>query len=677
MSLTLTRNSASALLAISVVWMGALRLEAAGDPCVANEECDDTLFCNGVELCVDLFCQNGPDPCDDSVPCTTDTCDDDDDTCAHTPNHGACSDGQFCTGVESCHVTLGCQDGPNPNCDDLIACTVDACDEDDNVCTHTPNHGVCIDGVFCNGVESCSIAVGCVPGTPPSCSDAFACTIDECDQGADECTHTPDHSVCIDTLYCNGIEFCSVAGGCQPGTPPSCTDGNACSTDTCIESTDSCHHEPTVSCPDCSGDGVPDACVSTSAVGALWSDDIWGLFNGDYPDNVGHASGLFVQLFSPADITLDTDVVIRGLDVLDGATLHVTHVGQGDLTIKDGADPRIIVEGTLFVAEDREIDVSVGSFILSTGGRYVAASGGGGTASLIAADITVGLTDCAATDQMTISERMTVSTTGDFVLDGTGYVPCPPSDGDSFIQGGGTRPIFKVRSPTIAAESETGSSAGGGGFVQLNVGGSFRMILAAEVCVACEPGGPNTVPSIAVGGNFENESVYPSFFKWARGELIFPAGAVHTFEVAGIDLGPTPEGFNTDVDTVSETDVHTNFSVETIVVPTGSHVKFQNTFENTVGAGDFEETLYVRNLHLAAGSTVTLDGCNVYYCHLEAEGATIDPSSDGALIPLEDCVIPTVSSWGLLAMAGLTLVAGTIMCRRRVLWDSRSRSTIS
>jgi len=43
--------------------------------CARDSDCNDGLFCNGVEMCVSGRCQAGQAPsCDDSIACTTDLC---------------------------------------------------------------------------------------------------------------------------------------------------------------------------------------------------------------------------------------------------------------------------------------------------------------------------------------------------------------------------------------------------------------------------------------------------------------------------------------------------------------------------------------------------------------------------------------------------------------------------
>lgn len=203
--------------------------------------CDDGLFCNGVETFDGLQCQPGANPCDDGIACTTDSCDEAMDRCAFLPVNSVCNDGLFCNGVEFCDSLLGCLSGPNP-CDDGIACTIDSCNETLDACGHAPNAAVCQDGVFCNGAEVCDVALGCRPGTDP-CDDGIACTVGVCDEGTDSCLQLPNHAACVDALFCNGVETCSLTLGCQPGASP-CDDGVACSIDSCDEPTDSCSHAP-------------------------------------------------------------------------------------------------------------------------------------------------------------------------------------------------------------------------------------------------------------------------------------------------------------------------------------------------------------------------------------------------------------------------------------------------
>jgi hypothetical protein len=138
------------------------------------------------------ICQQDSD-CDDSNPCTEDTCAGL-AGCVHTPRaDGApCTDGLFCNGTESCWAGA-CQSG-TPPCADL-----EHCDEDLDVC------------------RPCAGAAECDDGNP--------CTVDACDTG--NCTHTAcaDGTACDDGLYCTTVDACQ-SGVCV-GTGSPCGDGCA------------------------------------------------------------------------------------------------------------------------------------------------------------------------------------------------------------------------------------------------------------------------------------------------------------------------------------------------------------------------------------------------------------------------------------------------------------------
>ena len=108
---------------------------------------------------------------------------------------------------------------------------------------HLPDDGLCTDGLFCNGAETCSATLGCAAGTPPPVDDAFACTADSCDEGTDAAVHLPNDALCTDGLFCNGAETCSTTLGCEAGTPPPLDDGVGCTLDSCDELTDSVVHQ--------------------------------------------------------------------------------------------------------------------------------------------------------------------------------------------------------------------------------------------------------------------------------------------------------------------------------------------------------------------------------------------------------------------------------------------------
>lgn len=86
------------------------------------------------------------------------------------------------------------------------------------------------------------------------CDDEIPCTFDRCDLELGRCRHLPDDSVCLDGVFCDGLERCDVKLGCREGEPVSCSDGNTCTIDRCQEETQICEHRPR----DADGDGDPD-----------------------------------------------------------------------------------------------------------------------------------------------------------------------------------------------------------------------------------------------------------------------------------------------------------------------------------------------------------------------------------------------------------------------------------
>ncbi|MBK7586658.1 MAG: putative metal-binding motif-containing protein [Myxococcales bacterium] len=88
----------------------------------------------------------------------------------------------------------------------------------------------------------------------PQCDDGIDCTFDACDQTLGRCRFTPDDSTCQDSVFCDGLEVCDPKLGCREGTAIACDDNATCTIDTCIEASKSCINEAR----DVDGDGDPD-----------------------------------------------------------------------------------------------------------------------------------------------------------------------------------------------------------------------------------------------------------------------------------------------------------------------------------------------------------------------------------------------------------------------------------
>jgi len=271
-------------------------------PCLVDGDCDDDVFCNGMEVCSMGSCTAGaPVVCDDSITCTLDLCDEAVRACDNRPDatlcpagdvcsgtlgcvdcvtNADCSDGVFCNGAEICNSRNLCRPRAAPSCNDGVDCTVDSCDGTIDACANAPDDSMCgafetcypttgcgpecftnedcQNGIYCDGRESC-IAGRCFDRPNPDCNDGVACTVDACVEATRSCVSTPDDgrcsgaficspsmdcipgcttdSQCDDGLFCNGAELC-LSGSCASGTPPADSDGVSCTFAVCNETTD-------------------------------------------------------------------------------------------------------------------------------------------------------------------------------------------------------------------------------------------------------------------------------------------------------------------------------------------------------------------------------------------------------------------------------------------------------
>lgn len=168
-----------------------------------NQTC--SLACDGWDPCIRVsteYCGdgvvNGNEECDTGdlkgIPCTAEygsSCNYCNETCLNASIVGfACGDGVV-NGTEECDngdnlpgsgCSPSCQIETfciyNPDCSDIIGCTVDSCDPQAGECKHTPDNNLCSDGNFCT-VDSCSLTGGCL-FTPVNCDDGNPQTLDSC-----------------------------------------------------------------------------------------------------------------------------------------------------------------------------------------------------------------------------------------------------------------------------------------------------------------------------------------------------------------------------------------------------------------------------------------------------------------------------------------------------------------
>jgi len=128
--------------------------------------------------CETWWTENGS-PCDDGVECTTE------DNCTEgmctsgTPNNEFCDDGDWCNGAETCDSAVGCLSGTTVDIDDKVDCTVDSCDEENDVVVNTPNNEFCDDTDDCID-GTCDPALGCLFETLDDLEHDGLCASDNC-----------------------------------------------------------------------------------------------------------------------------------------------------------------------------------------------------------------------------------------------------------------------------------------------------------------------------------------------------------------------------------------------------------------------------------------------------------------------------------------------------------------
>jgi hypothetical protein len=258
---------------------------------------------------------------------------------------------------------------------------------------------------------------------------------------------------------------------------------------------------------------------------------------------------------------------------------------NGNVTNETG-NGQLIANGT--IETDTALTITQDSLLLGPGGIYQAA-GAVNTS-------TINLTSVTSNEgTILLIDGMSMNVADAMVLNGSGS--CTP-------------PIL-----------------GASGNASLAVHGDFEIIVRATVTY------DSTVPMV-LGGDFINGSTDDTTFDWDGGGIIFgdpgapgPGPFLHTFEVAGEDR------------TAVDPDVTDNFVVNTMEVPADHEVTFVDDFDNDE-LGSNCEALYVNELTLRSGSTITIDNCKVYYGTLINEGGTIDVlggCSEFAVFPATEC----------------------------------------
>ena len=248
---------------------------AAGVGCthenVDGQACDDGDLCTIKGKCTAGACISQPQVCDDTNPCTVDSCNPK-TGCTYLPaadTAATCDDGNLCT-TDACHN--GACVGTPKTCDDGNPCTIDTCDPNKGCLTaDKPDGGACAAGVpgTCDYGSSDPKCIGkaynkCMGGI---CGGGYD-TYPNCPKGLDsDCDMYDDGNKCNGTLTCVKKNPTDVGGRCtpQPAVVCSTLKDTPCNKSTCQVLTGQCLMQDLINgtkCEDGKGCTSGDYCIN-------------------------------------------------------------------------------------------------------------------------------------------------------------------------------------------------------------------------------------------------------------------------------------------------------------------------------------------------------------------------------------------------------------------------------
>ena len=207
--------------------------------------CDDGEICTDKDVCKGGVCSGAAIACNDSNPCTTDSCTPG-KGCVHAANTIVCDDANACTKGDVCSAAK-CMPGAAVTCNDNKPCTSDSCNTKTGACEYVANTLACNDSNACTTGDVCAASV-CKPGTAKACDDKNGCTDDKCDPVSGSCVVTNNTAACTDGNACTGVSDACSGGACKPGVAKICDDKNACTTDSCDTATGACKTAAIIGC---------------------------------------------------------------------------------------------------------------------------------------------------------------------------------------------------------------------------------------------------------------------------------------------------------------------------------------------------------------------------------------------------------------------------------------------
>lgn len=230
-----------------------------------SQPCDDGNACTSKDTCQKGTCNAGSKKdCDDGNACTTDTCNIK-SGCLAFNNSDACEDGDKCTQKDHC-VAGKCESGTPLACQDSNPCSLDTCDKATGSCKYESVSAavVCDDGLACT-TEACNSVQGCSYAPVDSkCGDGLDCTTDRCALGKG-CQHEAISGACDKGEPCR-VYACELGKGCV--SKPQ-LDGSACSDGKNCTFPDACKAGACVAGPVIQGCNVDPAQCKGKADGAV------------------------------------------------------------------------------------------------------------------------------------------------------------------------------------------------------------------------------------------------------------------------------------------------------------------------------------------------------------------------------------------------------------------------
>jgi hypothetical protein len=215
----------------------------------AQAECDDGSKCSSGDHCSNGLCiATSFINCDDSNPCTDDSCSPE-TGCVNAPNQAPCNDSNPCTTIDLC-TNGDCEGTGLLDCDDSNPCTDDLCLEGAG-CSHVNNTIECDDNDKCTPFDQCTEGI-CKGTGAVTCDDLNICTDEVCEP-LSGCVITNNEALCNDNNVCTVDDTCK-DGACKPGEPLDCSDNIECTIDTC-DTVQGCLHELG---DNCCGNGILD-----------------------------------------------------------------------------------------------------------------------------------------------------------------------------------------------------------------------------------------------------------------------------------------------------------------------------------------------------------------------------------------------------------------------------------